>query len=275
MAVRRVGRDKRDVRLGVVLVCLELADAAVITVEGAVIGREDDERIPPQVEPIQHIEEAPQPAIQENHLGGIARAVGVELVFGQVLAPGDVGRSRVHAGYRVASRIKLLEDVFRGIPRLVRVEDVQVQVEILMAPVPLQPCCGPLEDLRAEVIPLRLADEVDVAPVSLILAEPVARRTGEGHGVCAIGIRLTAAHEVEAGVAHVIVAGALLPQVEVIGDEIADPIPVRLGPLYGLVRRTGDLARQVEVFLLQRPPAALQKLVAAGIEIAPRGHARR
>ena len=239
------------------------------------IGGEDDDRIPPQIEPIQRVEEASQPAIQEDDLRCVASAIRVELLLAQPLAPGDVGRGRGHAGDIVAPRIEQLEDVFRRVPRLVRVENVQVQIKVGMPPVALKPVDGALEDLGTEVVLLPLPDKVYVAPVPLVLAQSVAFRAVERHGIGAVGVRLAAAHEVEAGVTHVVVTRALLPQVEVVGEQGADPVAVLDRPLHGLVGRAGDLARQVEIVLLQRPPAALQEFVAAGVDVAARGHARR
>ena len=217
----------------------------------------------------------PQPTIQEDDLRGVAGAIRVELLLAQVFAPGDVGRGRGHAGDVVAVRVEQLEDLFRWVPRLVRVEDIQVQIEIGVPPVALEPVDSPPKDLGAEVVFFLLADEVNVAPVPLVLAPPIPLRAVERHGVGAVGVRLAAAHEVEAGVAHVVVARALLPQVEVVGEQVADPVAVLYRPLHRLVGRAGDLARQVEIVLLQRPPAALQELVAAGVDVAARGHTRR
>ena len=46
---------------GVVLVGLQLADPAVVAVEGAVVRGQDHDRVAPQVEPVHRVEERAQP----------------------------------------------------------------------------------------------------------------------------------------------------------------------------------------------------------------------
>ena len=60
---------------------------------------------------------------------------------------------------------------------------------------------------------------------------------------------------------------------EVVGNQLAYPAVVLEHPLNGLVGGAGDLAWQVQVILLQRPPAAFEEFIAAGVNVSPGRHA--
>lgn len=67
-----------------------------------------------------------------------------------------------------------------------------------------------------------------------------------------------------------IVARALLPEVEVVGHQLADVPTVVVKRVVGLAR---NAARQIVIVVFQRAPPPPRELKPAGVEIAPGGHA--
>ena len=165
-----------------------------------------------------------------------------------------------------------------------RVETVDVEVEVLAVVIAIDPVGGFLEHPRREVGRLVVghavgrrpvaADGREVAPVTL---EPRFRFLGgvelDRLGVPVVGF--VAADELESGVAEVVVARVLLPEVVVVGYQLTHRLTVALAVSDGAVGVAGDLAGQVAVVLLQRSPPPFEKLVAPGVDVASGGHTRR
>ena len=276
LAVAQLGMvdDERDHVLGRELVRLQLADAAVVAVEGAVVGVHDHHGVAPQVEFVHGVQHLAQPAVGQHHLAGVARLEAEQLVFVHVFAPPRVGRVAGPVGGVVAARVELAQDLLRRIPRFVRVEFVDLEIETAVAGVAAQPLGGGAEGARHRHVLLAVAEAVFVAPVAFQLGGQVGRRAVERVVGGGPRVLLLAADELEAGEPEVVVAGARAPHVLVVGDEVADHVVRAVGGdrMAGARRQQ---ARQIEVAFLQRPPAALRKLVAAGVDVAPRRHARR
>ena len=112
------------------------------------------------------------------------------------------------------------------------VEDVQVQIIIFVGLVAFEPIGGLRANLGAEIVFFALADKVHIAPVALVLAQPVALGAGKIDGIGIQRVGFDTAHEFKARIAHVIIARALLPQVEVIGQQATHSFALFHHPLH-------------------------------------------
>ena len=130
-----------------------------------------------------------------------------------------------------------------------------------------------MADLGAEIILLILADEVYVAPVALQFALAVLVGAEEIHRVGVERVGFDAADKLEAGITHVVIARALFPKVEVVGEQTGDAVVVFHRPFDRLIGWTRNLARQIDVLLFERPPAAFEEFVAPGVDVAACRHA--
>ena len=221
-----MGDDERNVGDGIMLVGLQLAGAAMVAIVRAVIGGEDHHRVLPQIQPVQRVQQMAQPAIHQHHIGSVARPDAAELLRRDATLPLGIGRV-TGPGSLVGVRIELLDQFAGRVPGFMRIEAIEMQVEIAVLVIVLHPLGGFAEHLRAEPVFLRPADVVDIAPVALVHAHPVGLRQHKASARVRVpAIALHAPDKVEAGVAHVIIARPFLPQMKMVGDEIADVVAV-------------------------------------------------
>lgn len=128
------------------------------------------------------------------------------------------------AGHIIAFGVEELHEFFGWIPWLMRVIAVDVQVEVAMLVVAVEPLGGAVEDARHARILLALAKKVFVSEVALEFAVAVGRRAGKVNRIGGPRIFLIAADKVKPGIVHVIVTRPIRPQTDMVCDQITDVI---------------------------------------------------
>ena len=265
---RDVGQ--RLVKLAVPVDGAGLADHAMLAEEVAVVGGDQDGRVlqPPQA--LQAVQEVTQPHIRQRHLAGVEGADVGQFLLGVAIrlavdGPADALLRRVVRVHRVVGRGR--------VERLMRIEAVDHQQEVVQRAVAVQPAGGGAEGLRGEGMLLALPGEAVRAVAPLCGVPVVLRPTAVDLGVLLarpgdvlVGIGdpvvvLLPADELPAVEGEVVVAAAPLEEMVVIGDQHRRPAGIA---------QDGD---QVAIIRLQRAPAAPGELVAPGPEVAPGGHA--
>jgi hypothetical protein len=254
--------DQRDARDLVVDRHRVLHPVLVLAQHRAVVGGQHDDGVAPEIERVHLVPELAEPVVGHRQQRRVALADVLDRL-GAVFAFPVVGPVVERAVPGVAVELEVLRD---DVERLVRVEELELEEPVVAAAVVGQPADGVLDAARAgELLLLPLSQPVKRVPLVVAHRQTAEARRQRGQVDAADpAVVLLAALELPGVEAVVVPLAAEVEVVVVVGDQVGEDRPGR---------HPAQLLGQHVVEGLQRAPAALQEVVAAGHELAPRRHA--